>query len=288
MSSLVISPFVGGPRIVPYGQDRSPADRLANGRLGFRVTQMFGQTLTKWGPHAGLDVGNYQCGDAVFAGGAGKALAWKDSAGALCVTLDLGNGWKLIYAHLDAWTAPVRFDGAWHAVAVGQQIGIVGDTGLGAVCHLHVEAHYSGLRQDPWPLLEQNQEGLVLQGRFVRHTLNRRGTLRVATNFREGTTGAARVLNPFGARTVFYPVVEVQGESVGGIDTWYGCWLWVDGRYRFGYFHASGVEELEPHEASGITDEQVSVRIRAAVTAALSEAVRLGAASVDAMRRLIP
>jgi murein DD-endopeptidase MepM/ murein hydrolase activator NlpD len=159
---------VEGPRIVPFGQPVLSTDKLPNGFRSFRVTQTFdnidaywqsqhpGATATQLASaprHRAIDLGNTRCGDKVLAALAGKAITGRDSAGALYVIVDHGNGWVTRYWHLDGWTIP---QGVWVAVAAGQQIGIVGDTGLGAICHLHFEAAYQGVKQDPWKLLAQN------------------------------------------------------------------------------------------------------------------------------------
>lgn len=283
---MILAQPVDGPRIVPRGEDRLPTDKLPNGKDGFRVTQSFGEELTKWGPHSGMDLGNFTCGDRVLACGDGMALAWKDSAGALCVTIDHGNGWKTIYAHLKDWVN-IKWDGKWYPTKFRQQIGVVGDTGLGAVCHLHVEAHHSGIKRDPWLLLEQNQESLVLKGTFRRHWHNRRTATAVRANFREGPFGHESIINTFDAGTVFYPVIEVVGQNVGGNTRWFGGWLFYGG-WKFGYFHRSGLGNFIAIESSGYTKAQLDAEVKKAVTAAVSEAVRLGAASVDAIRKLIP
>jgi hypothetical protein len=50
--------------------------------------------------------------------------------------------------HLNGYTGPSS-----GPVVSGTQVGIVGRTGLGDVCHLHVEAKRTGVRFDPEPLM---------------------------------------------------------------------------------------------------------------------------------------
>ena len=157
---MIFSNPVQGPRIIPFGEPRLPTDSLPNGHQAFKVTQRFGDEFTQYGPHTGMDLGNFSCGDHVVAMEAGNAYAGVDGAGALHVIIDHGDGWKTLYWHLSAWVTVRR--GEWVRVSKGQQIGLVGATGLGSGCHLHVEVHYNGVKKDPWVFLAQNQERRML------------------------------------------------------------------------------------------------------------------------------
>lgn len=116
----------------------------------FRVTQQFGSLdgYFKGQPHNAVDIGNFRCGDPVVAMLAGQARRVKDEAGALGVILDHGHGITSEYWHLNRQDVS---DG--ESVPAGRQLGIVGSTGLGSVCHLHVEVKVNGERIDPEPLM---------------------------------------------------------------------------------------------------------------------------------------
>lgn len=124
----------------------------------FRVTQQFespdvfyqdGRT------HKATDIGNFRCGDPVVAMAPGNLRRVKDNAmalgavsNALGVIIDHGHGLVTEMWHLNGYSGPSSGQ-----VAAGQQVGIVGRTGLGNVCHLHVEAKRDGIRFDPEPLM---------------------------------------------------------------------------------------------------------------------------------------
>lgn len=124
----------------------------------FRVTQTFDNpdAFHRDGrKHNATDIGNFRCGDPVVAMHAGTVRRVRDNATAygaktdgLGIIQDCGHGIELVYWHLDGFTVA---HGA--TVAAGQQIGIVGRTGLGDVCHLHIEAKRDGVKFDPEPLM---------------------------------------------------------------------------------------------------------------------------------------
>lgn len=147
---------VDGPRIVPYGEDRLASDVLPNGHKGFRVTQRFADinpAFPQFGQHGAMDVGNYVGGDRVLAMAAGTVdRRYTDSAGALVIRILHSNAETTLYAHLARQSVTLG-----QKVAEGQQIGTVGNTGLGAVYHLHVELRRNGVKVDPWLELRQNQ-----------------------------------------------------------------------------------------------------------------------------------
>lgn len=124
----------------------------------FVVTQRFGSLdgYYKGQAHGAVDIGNFRCHDPIVAMAAGNVRRVKDGAAAaglaatdaLGVVIDHGYGITTEYWHLDAWVGPAT---GW--VQAGQQIGILGDTGIGAVCHCHIEAKRNGVRFDPEPLM---------------------------------------------------------------------------------------------------------------------------------------
>lgn len=98
------------------------------------ITQRFGESLTQYGFHQGIDIdGN--TGDPVRAARGGTvvvASAGWDECGGLQIHLDNGDGVESWYRHLS------RIDVAVGArVAAGTIIGAVGDTGCSLGSHLH-------------------------------------------------------------------------------------------------------------------------------------------------------
>jgi len=114
------------------------------------ITQFFGQRLTRYGFHEGLDIDG-RTGDPVRAAAAGTVLmAGRDLCGGLAVGLDHGNGLSSWYGHLSRI-----------AVRVGQQIdveaviGRVGNTGCSLGSHLHFAIRVGDTFVDPLPYLPQ-------------------------------------------------------------------------------------------------------------------------------------
>jgi len=117
----------------------------------FRVTQQFSDVdfYHKDGRlHNATDIGNFACGSPIVAMAPGVAYRVKDSAGALGIRIDHGDGISSEYWHLNRQDA-----GHGQAVNAGFQIGIVGRTGLGDVCHCHIEVKINGRKVDPEPLM---------------------------------------------------------------------------------------------------------------------------------------
>ena len=143
---------VGGPRIVPFGTARLKTDVLYNGHPGFRVTQRFGDydAIFRNRIHGAMDIGNFYCGDSVYAMAAGIAHRLRDPNGALGVAVFHSNGYRTEVWHLSTYAVA---HGA--SVRAGQRIGKVGSTGLDiGGCHAHVVVYDpSGRPVDPWPLI---------------------------------------------------------------------------------------------------------------------------------------
>lgn len=120
----------------------------------FRVTQQFDDVNPNLAinpnrlAHRATDIGNFRCGDPVVSMAPGTIRRVKDSAGALGVVIDHGAGVTTEMWHLNGYAGPSS-----GPVVSGQQVGVVGKTGLGAVCHVHVEAKRDGVRFDPEPLM---------------------------------------------------------------------------------------------------------------------------------------
>jgi len=106
----------------------------------------------RWGRmHHGIDIGILRSLD-VRAATSGTVTAAGWLAGyegyGNVVTLDLGGGWSLLYAHLS--TARV-VPGQW--LDVGDRIGTAGCTGWCTGTHLHFELRENGVPVDPAPYL---------------------------------------------------------------------------------------------------------------------------------------
>ena len=113
------------------------------------VTDGFGP---RWGRmHLGIDVGILTSLD-VRASAAGTVTAAGYLAGyegyGNVVTVDIGRGYTMLYAHLGA--ATVR-PGDW--LSLGEQLGIAGCTGSCTGTHLHFELRQAGIPVNPSPFL---------------------------------------------------------------------------------------------------------------------------------------
>jgi hypothetical protein len=200
---------VPGPRIVPFGEDRLATDVLENGRPAFRITQRFGDinpAFPQNGMHRATDLGNWSCGDAVYAVWDGKAKTiGPDQYGALGIIIDHG-GWTSLYWHLNGFSI-ARGDAV--PVKRGQQIGIVGKTGLGATCHLHFELSVNGTKVDPEPHLLGAP--LVIEEPVASKPLIT-GTVRAQTNLRTAPslTSEKRLLEN---AAPFSVIAQAEGAS---------------------------------------------------------------------------
>jgi hypothetical protein len=129
-----------------------------SGNTDFRITQRFAVPDSYYGgrqQHNAVDLGNFSCGGAVVAMAPGTVRRVQDNAmalgaktNALGVIVDHGSGVQSEYWHLNAYAGPMS-----GPIVAGTQIGLVGRTGLGDVCHLHVEVKRNGVRIDPEPLM---------------------------------------------------------------------------------------------------------------------------------------
>jgi murein DD-endopeptidase MepM/ murein hydrolase activator NlpD len=109
------------------------------------ITQRFGESLTVYGFHQGLDI-NGETGDPVRAarGGRVKVAGYWDECGGLQVQLDHGGGVESWYRHFS------RVDVAVGAsVSAGTVIGAVGETGCAFGSHLHFAIRVNGTFVDP-------------------------------------------------------------------------------------------------------------------------------------------
>lgn len=143
--------------LLPFGA-RKPMPPDPRAYDTFRVTQRFDDPdfINPQVQHNAVDIGNFRCGDTVVSMAAGTATRVKDNAkaargapsDALGIRVDHGGGIISEYWHLSQW---LTVSGT--RVNAGQPIGSVGDTGLGSVCHLHIEVKINGRRVDPLPYM---------------------------------------------------------------------------------------------------------------------------------------
>lgn len=156
----ILATFVDGGRILETRSHTDP--RLPNGRRMFRRTQGFADVNKNLPaplntqPHNAIDVGNFECGDLVYAPIAGQARTFTDAYGSRNVLIRSGE-WSVLIGHLQEWLIPQGTS----TVTRRQPIACVGKTGLGAVCHCHLALYEhpvgggKAIARDPWPQLEQ-------------------------------------------------------------------------------------------------------------------------------------
>lgn len=109
------------------------------------ITQRFGESLTQYGYHQGLDIDG-DTGDPVRAARAGRVIlaGYGDSCGGIQVQLDHGGGLQTWYRHLSAVAVKVG-----QRVDLGQVVGKVGNTGCSLGSHLHFAVRVNGTFVDP-------------------------------------------------------------------------------------------------------------------------------------------
>jgi murein DD-endopeptidase MepM/ murein hydrolase activator NlpD len=152
------NPVAGVIHPIPW--QRPPGNRE------FKVTSPFGPrvildpaTGKEVGSlHKGLDIGNAREGDPVYAQASGRVVQWRPIVDGVVTVRTDDNQWELVYAHMKQITVKLG-----QRVARGQVIGRIGQVGAPRNPHLHLEAKRRNLlgryvAQNPWPLLEQNQE----------------------------------------------------------------------------------------------------------------------------------
>jgi murein DD-endopeptidase MepM/ murein hydrolase activator NlpD len=109
------------------------------------ITQLFGQSLTQYGFHQGIDIDG-DTGDPVRAARSGRVIVagYADSCGGLQVRIDHGNGYTSWYRHLSRVTVAVG-----ERVSGGTLIGRVGATGCAIGSHLHFGIRKGSTFVDP-------------------------------------------------------------------------------------------------------------------------------------------
>jgi murein DD-endopeptidase MepM/ murein hydrolase activator NlpD len=108
--------------------------------FGYRTHPVYGTTRF----HAGVDIDG-GCGQPIFAAEDGTVLSTGYNGGyGNATVIDHGNGLSTLYAHQSSIGVS-----SGQRVARGEQIGLVGTTGLSTGCHLHFEVRVNGSAVDP-------------------------------------------------------------------------------------------------------------------------------------------
>lgn len=201
----------------------------------FCVTQQFNDPDFYWSNidpakaalgHRATDIGNFRCGYPIVAMAAGRARRVQDNAtalgapnNALGIQIEHGYGIVTAYWHLASWSVA---DGA--QVVAGQEIGKLGNTGLGQVCHTHIEATRNGVRFDPEPLMFGGsidigtQEADLEIPKTLVHFIQ--GVIGVGNNLRTApsTNATAEAVGPDVARVSVFGIVTGSPYSLGGVQ----------------------------------------------------------------------
>jgi murein DD-endopeptidase MepM/ murein hydrolase activator NlpD len=138
------TPFDSYP--VPEPNDTTPSPTGFVWPANGVVSSPFGP---RWGRmHEGIDIAAPE-GRPIRAAKAGVVTTAEAQSGyGNLIVLDHGNGETTRYGHMSAFTVAKG-----QAVAIGQQIGLVGNTGRSTGPHLHFEIRIGGTAMDPRPYL---------------------------------------------------------------------------------------------------------------------------------------
>jgi murein DD-endopeptidase MepM/ murein hydrolase activator NlpD len=145
--SFVVQPKPPSP--TPSPPHRAPRPSAWQWPLIGPITQYFGQTLTKYGVHQGIDIDG-DTGDPVKAARAGRVVVagYADACGGLQVRIDHGDGFTSWYRHLSRVLVRVG-----DRVPGGTVIGRVGATGCATGSHLHFGIQKGSTFVDPMTYL---------------------------------------------------------------------------------------------------------------------------------------
>ena len=112
--------------------------------FGYRTHPVYGTTRF----HSGVDIDG-ACGQPIYSAEDGTVLSAGSNGGyGNATVIDHGNGLSTLYAHQSSIGVS-----SGSSVSRGQQIGLVGTTGLSTGCHLHFEVRVNGEPVDPVPYL---------------------------------------------------------------------------------------------------------------------------------------
>lgn len=112
--------------------------------FGYRTHPVYGTTRF----HSGVDIDG-ACGQPIFAAENGTVISAGYNGGyGNATVIDHGDGLSTLYGHQSSLGVS-----SGQSVNRGQQIGLVGTTGLSTGCHLHFEVRVNGEPVDPVPYL---------------------------------------------------------------------------------------------------------------------------------------
>lgn len=135
-------PFI--PRaVVAYTGDIPEGSNKGTGAFAWPASGTIYQGYFPW--HPAIDIAAY-IGAPVLAADSGYVIAagWSDVGYGYHIVIDHSNGYQTLYAHLNA-----IYVNAGENVALGQQIGEMGNTGNATGPHLHFEVRQSTVQRNP-------------------------------------------------------------------------------------------------------------------------------------------
>lgn len=135
-------PFI--PRaVVAYTGEIPEGSNKGSGAFSWPASGTIYQGYFPW--HPAIDIAAY-IGAPVLAADSGYVIAagWSDVGYGYHIVIDHSNGYQTLYAHLNA-----IYVNAGENVALGQQIGEMGNTGNATGPHLHFEVRQSTVQRNP-------------------------------------------------------------------------------------------------------------------------------------------
>ena len=118
-----------------------PASGYISSPYGTRIHPITGRVSF----HSGTDIAT-SCGRPIYAASSGTVeyAGWYGGYGNY-IRIDHGNGLTTAYAHIQNGGIQVQMG---QQIAVGQQIALIGTTGMSTGCHLHLEVRQGGVTTD--------------------------------------------------------------------------------------------------------------------------------------------
>ena len=117
-----------------------PASGAVTSGFGVRTHPVFGDLRQ----HNGIDIGAPHGATVVAADGGTVITSTYNSSYGNYIVISHGNGMTTLYAHLSSRSVSVGTN-----VSKGQQIGLIGSTGISTGPHLHFEVSVNGVRVNP-------------------------------------------------------------------------------------------------------------------------------------------
>lgn len=137
-----IMPYIP-KRVTVYSGEIPTGAKKGSGQFAWPVSGSISQRY--WEGHTAIDIAGAK-GSTIVAADSGYVVnvQYSDAGYGRAVTIDHGNGYQTLYAHMN--TIAVA---AAQSVAKGEAIGTRGSTGNSTGPHLHFEIRKSGLRRNP-------------------------------------------------------------------------------------------------------------------------------------------